>query len=48
MNPGIFLVRLIMYMGLGAMVGFMYWNLGDGKEAADIVSRVRGRASCAG
>jgi ABC-type multidrug transport system ATPase subunit len=39
-NPGIFLVRLIMYFGLGMMVGFMFWDLGNKYGASDIVSRV--------
>ena len=39
-NPGIFLVRLIMYVGLGAMIGFMFWKLGDKYAYTDIVSRI--------
>mmetsp|Transcript_41790 Transcript_41790/g.104472 ORF Transcript_41790/g.104472 Transcript_41790/m.104472 type:complete len:677 (+) Transcript_41790:64-2094(+) len=39
-NPGIFLVRLIMYFGLGFMVGFMFWDLGNKYDPSDIVSRV--------
>ncbi|EKX38776.1 hypothetical protein GUITHDRAFT_115105 [Guillardia theta CCMP2712] len=37
-NPGIFLVRLIMYVMLCAMIGFMFWKLGI--EASDINSRI--------
>lgn len=39
-NPGIFIVRLIMYIGLCAMVGFMFLGLGSKYGPSDIVSRV--------
>ncbi|EKX42602.1 hypothetical protein GUITHDRAFT_111286 [Guillardia theta CCMP2712] len=37
-NPGIFLVRLIMYIMLCAMIGFMFWDLQLGPS--DINSRI--------
>lgn len=40
LNPGIFLVRLIMYTGLAFLIGFMYWDLGNSHGAEDVVSRV--------
>ncbi|EKX42629.1 hypothetical protein GUITHDRAFT_73695 [Guillardia theta CCMP2712] len=37
-NPGIFLVRLVMYIMLCLLMGFMFWDLGTGPT--DINSRV--------
>lgn len=39
-NPGIFVVRLVMYIGLCLMVGLMFLGLGDKLGPSDIVSRV--------
>lgn len=39
-NPGIFLVRLVMYIGLCLMVGLMFLGLGDKFGPSDVVSRV--------
>eukprot|EP00286_Rhodomonas_abbreviata_P005986 CAMPEP_0181328476 /NCGR_PEP_ID=MMETSP1101-20121128/22742_1 /TAXON_ID=46948 /ORGANISM="Rhodomonas abbreviata, Strain Caron Lab Isolate" /LENGTH=693 /DNA_ID=CAMNT_0023437379 /DNA_START=8 /DNA_END=2090 /DNA_ORIENTATION=+ len=39
-NPGIFIVRLIMYIGLALMVGVMFLGLGNKFGPSDIVSRV--------
>jgi len=39
-NPGIYGVRLAMYIMLSAMVGFMYWNLGDKYDYQSITSRI--------
>jgi len=39
-NPGIMIVRLVMYTMLCFMIGVLYVNLGEKKEHQDIVSRV--------
>eukprot|EP00640_Fibrocapsa_japonica_P002006 CAMPEP_0113935530 /NCGR_PEP_ID=MMETSP1339-20121228/2676_1 /TAXON_ID=94617 /ORGANISM="Fibrocapsa japonica" /LENGTH=542 /DNA_ID=CAMNT_0000937729 /DNA_START=284 /DNA_END=1912 /DNA_ORIENTATION=- /assembly_acc=CAM_ASM_000762 len=38
-NPGIYGVRLVMYLMLSFFIGFMFWDLGSGKGQADINSR---------
>jgi hypothetical protein len=39
-DPGIVLVRLVMYVMLSVLIGLMFWGIGDAKKDGDVVARV--------